>query len=125
MTVFHEDRCVFARLYSRHMYSCIHKYPSLMVTLTMTLGVMMVILQEDSLVCAVSSECNNRDTKSREAALKSIPSRELSLVSPRLAVISNQHLLLQEQHLGCLWLLLLTVLPKDRSQVNRMMQRML
>ena len=44
-----------------------------------------VILQEEVLVCAVSSESDRCDTQAREKALKSVPPSERTRVTPCLA----------------------------------------
>jgi len=57
----------------------------LMMSLAMAL-VVMIILQEEMLVCAVCRESHCCDPQARETALKSVPPLEGACVSPCLAI---------------------------------------
>lgn len=51
-----------------------------------SVGVSVVVLEEDSLVCEVASKGDSGDTETGEGALESVPAREGAGVSPGLAV---------------------------------------
>lgn len=43
-----------------------------------------VVLEEEVLVCEITSECDGGNSKAGEGTLESIPSRKLACVAPRL-----------------------------------------
>lgn len=55
-----------------------------MVRLTLSLGVMVLIIHKEVLVGAVSSESDGSCTQTGETTLEPIPAREGALVSPSL-----------------------------------------
>lgn len=84
-----EFAVVIRMLYSPHMYSTIasiQAHQRLVVILSMTLPMLMIVLQEHIFVSAINRKSNSRDAQTWEAALKSIPSRETSRGSPCLAI---------------------------------------
>ena len=54
------------------------------------IAMVVVILQEEVLVCAVGSEGNGGDSKTGESALEAVPAAKRTRVAPGLAV-SGQH----------------------------------
>lgn len=72
-----------------YMYNDPPTIPSLM-SLSMSGLVVVIVLQEEVLVCAVSGECHRRDAQSGEAASESLKSGERAVVSPRLSESNSQ-----------------------------------
>ncbi len=60
-----------------------------MVLLAVPLAVaVVVVLEEEVLVCAVGAECHGRDSQPGEDVPEAVPPAELTGVAPRLAVVS-------------------------------------
>lgn len=68
-----------------YMYNDPQTIPRSMMSLPMSSLVVMVVLQEEVLVCAVCRECNGRDAQAGEAASESLKPRERAVVSPCLS----------------------------------------
>jgi hypothetical protein len=97
----------------------------LVMTLTMSLFVSVIIFQEEVFVSAVYRKCHCRNTQAGEAALKSIPSCERSVISPCLSVDFISIIALLPMHLKILREIELTVVPMDHLLVCLLLLRML
>lgn len=64
------------------------------MSLSMSSLVVVIVLQEEVLVCAVSGECHRRDAQSGEAASESVKPGERAVVSPCLSKSNSQQTLL-------------------------------
>jgi hypothetical protein len=95
-------------------------YPcTLVVLFSMRLSVVVLVLEEEVFVSAVSGETDCRDTETGETALETVPAAIGTLVSPGLAAEEGQYIgsiLFRRVSKG-----LRTFAPRDRIEAGRLM----